>query len=77
MIKSSINIHKRPFMFPIPIYNKNNETHRKLAKTGIKSETVVLDFFLNNPKISADKTRTLLYHKLTKIEELTELIIFN
>ncbi|MCK4779315.1 MAG: hypothetical protein KAT57_03970, partial [Candidatus Lokiarchaeota archaeon] len=33
-IKSSRHIHKRPFMFPIPIYDKNNDVHEKLARTG-------------------------------------------
>jgi len=30
LIKSSRHIHKRPFSFPIPLYDNNNDIHRKL-----------------------------------------------
>ncbi|KKN30779.1 hypothetical protein LCGC14_0830640 [marine sediment metagenome] len=76
LIKSSRHIHKRPFMFPIPIYNKSNITHKKLAKKGKKYQTITQDLFLNNPKITSEKVRIIIHYKLLKIQKLIEEIIF-
>ena len=75
-IKSSRHIHKRPFMFPIPIYNEKNPIHVKLAKTGKKCHIIVYELFMNNPKITPEKVRIFINRKLIKINELTEQIIF-
>ena len=40
LIKSSRHIHKRPFDFPIPIYDENSSIHKKLAKKA-KSSAVI------------------------------------
>ncbi len=32
LIKSSRHIHKRPFSFPIPLYDENNELHHSLSE---------------------------------------------
>lgn len=74
-IKSSRHIHKRPFLFPIPLYNENNPIHEKLAKTGKKCHIIVQELFMNNPKITADKVRIFINRKLTKINDLTEQIL--
>ncbi|MHA1668981.1 MAG: N-6 DNA methylase [Promethearchaeota archaeon] len=76
LIKSSRHIHKRPFSYPIPIYNDDEPLHRALATKGKKYHTVVRDLVLNNPKINANKVRTFIYHKLTKLDELVNQIIF-
>ncbi|MFX1412423.1 MAG: N-6 DNA methylase [Promethearchaeota archaeon] len=76
LIKSSRHIHKRPFSFPIPIYNNENPVHRKLANKGKKYETVVQDLFFNNPKISSSKVRIFMNKKLQKLDILTKQVIF-
>ncbi|MFX1278801.1 MAG: Eco57I restriction-modification methylase domain-containing protein [Promethearchaeota archaeon] len=76
-IKSSRHIHKRPFMFPIPIYDENNPSHGKLAKTGKKCHIIVQELFMNNPKITADKVRIFINRKLAKINDLTEQILYS
>lgn len=77
LIKSSRHIHKRPFSFPIPIYDNANEDHRILAKKGNKYHTIVQDLVANNPKINSDKIRIFFHKKLIKIDELTTKIIYN
>ena len=76
LIKSSRHIHKRPFSYPIPIYNDENPLHRALATKGKKYHTVVRDLVMNNPKISTNKVRTFIHHKLIKLDELVNQIIF-
>ncbi|MHA1749312.1 MAG: N-6 DNA methylase [Promethearchaeota archaeon] len=76
LIKSSRHIHKRPFSYPIPRYNDDDPLHRALATKGKKYHTVVRDLVLNNPKINANKVRTFIHHKLTKLDELVNQIIF-
>lgn len=77
LIKSSRYIHKRPFLFPIPLYNENNETHRKIAKKALKCETIVQDLFFNNPNINAGKVKIIINQKLQIINKLVEQSIFN
>jgi len=76
LVKSSRHIHKRPFMFPIPIFDKENLIHMKLAKKGKKYHTIVQDLFLNNPKIKSNKVRLIINNKLVKLDLLTKGIIF-
>ncbi|MFX0009040.1 MAG: N-6 DNA methylase [Candidatus Hermodarchaeota archaeon] len=76
LIKSSRHIHKRPFSFPIPLYNHESETHRKLAKKGQKYQSVVQDLASNNPKITPDKVRTFIAQKLNKLDTLTKEVVF-
>ncbi|NHJ21512.1 MAG: hypothetical protein EAX91_11255 [Candidatus Lokiarchaeota archaeon] len=76
LIKSSRHIHKRPFSFPIPLYNHENETHRKLAKKGQKYQSVVQDLASNNPKITPDKVRTFIAQKLSKLDTLAKEVVF-
>ena len=77
IIKSSRHIHKRPFMFNIPLYSEKNEVHRRLAKKGYKYQTIVQDIAYNNPRISSEKVRIFLQRKLDKIRSVLEEIIFN
>ncbi|MFX1497374.1 MAG: class I SAM-dependent DNA methyltransferase [Promethearchaeota archaeon] len=76
IIKSSRHIHKRPFSFPIPIYNNDNLLHRNLANKGKKYESVVQDLFFNNPKINASKVRIFINRKLQKLDTLTKQVVF-
>ena len=76
LIKSSRHIHKRPFSFPIPLYNHENETHRKLAKKGQKYQSIVQDLASNNPKITPDKVRTFIAQKLSKLDTLAKEVVF-
>ncbi|MFX1309897.1 MAG: Eco57I restriction-modification methylase domain-containing protein, partial [Promethearchaeota archaeon] len=76
LVKSSRHIHKRPFMFPIPLFDENNIIHRKLAKKGMKYHTIVQDLFLNNPKIQSSKVRLIINRKLMKLDKLTKQLIF-
>jgi len=76
IVKSSRHIHKRPFMFAIPLFDKTNIIHRKLARKGEKYHTIVQDLFLNNPKIQSSKVRLIINHKLLKLDELTKQLIF-
>jgi hypothetical protein len=77
IIKSSRHIHKRPFTFPIPVYDESNFDHNELAKWGKKCENVVQDLYLNNPKINSEKVRIIINQRLLKIDKLTEEIVFN
>lgn len=76
LVKSSRHIHKRPFMFKIPLFDEENIIHRKLAKKGEKYHTIVQDLFLNNPKIQSNKVRLIINHKLMKLDKLTKQLIF-
>jgi methylase of polypeptide subunit release factors len=76
LIKSSRHIHKRPFDFPIPIYDENNTIHKKLAKKAKTCHVLVQELFIKNPKITAEKVRIFINRKLVKIQELTEEIVF-
>jgi hypothetical protein len=76
LIKSSRHIHKRPFSFPIPIYDNENELHRKLAKKSQKYHSVVQDLVYNNPKITSEKVRTFIRQKLNKLDILTKEVVF-
>ena len=76
LVKSSRHIHKRPFMYPIPIYDKNNKMHKELAKKGKKYQTIVQDLFLNNPKINSKKVRIIINQNLIKLDRLTKQVIF-
>jgi len=75
-IKSSRHIHKRPFMFPIPIYDDQNPIHKTLARKGKSCYNVVQELFANNLKITSEKVRIFINRKLIKIDNLTEEIIF-
>lgn len=77
IIKSSRHIHKRPFMFPIPLYNKNNLLHKELAKSGKKCESVVQDLYLNNPKINSEKIKIIINQRLLKLDKLTNKAVFS
>ena len=76
IVKSSRHIHKRPFMFPIPLFDKTNLIHRKLARKGEKYHTIVQDLFFNNPIIKSSKVRLIINHKLMKLDKLTKQLIF-
>jgi len=76
LIKSSRHIHKRPFIFPIPLYDDKNENHRLLAKLGKKYHAFVKDLVVNNPKITSEKVRIFINQKLMKLERLTEVAVF-
>jgi hypothetical protein len=76
LIKSSRHIHKRPFSFPIPLYNHKNEVHRKLAKKGQKYQSIVQDLAANNPKITPEKVRFFIHKKLVKLDDMTKSVVF-
>ncbi len=76
IIKSSRHIHKRPFSFPIPKFNSDNNDHQELARKGRKYHAAVQDMVNNNPSINANKVRLLLHKKLGKLDILVEKIIF-
>jgi hypothetical protein len=77
LIKSSRHIHKRPFSFPIPIFDENNENHKSLAKKAIKCETIAQDLFFKNPNINAEKVRVIINQKLQVIDKIVEDVVFN
>ncbi|MHA2287996.1 MAG: HsdM family class I SAM-dependent methyltransferase [Promethearchaeota archaeon] len=77
LIKSSRHIHKRPFMYPIPSYDKNHPIHRKLAKKGETCHGLVYELAIKNPKITSEKVRILINRKLMKIKDLVAEIVFN
>ena len=76
LIKSSRHIHKRPFSFPIPLYDKDNVTHRKLAKKSQKYHSIVQDLVFNNKNITAEKVRIFIDPKLIKLDILTKKAVF-
>jgi len=76
LIKSSRHIHKRPFSFPIPLYNNQNSLHRNLATKGKKYESIVQDLFSNNPNINPSKVRIFLNKKLQKLDRFTKQVVF-
>jgi hypothetical protein len=75
IIKSSRHIHKRPFSFPIPIFNGENEDHQNLSKKGKKYHFLVQDLVMNNPKITSEKVRIILNKKLAKLDSLFKRIL--
>ena len=75
IIKSSRHIHKRPFSFPIPLFDKINEDHIILAKKGKKYHYIVQDLVLNNPKITSEKVRTIINTKLAKLDDIFKRVI--
>ncbi|MHA1458740.1 MAG: N-6 DNA methylase [Promethearchaeota archaeon] len=77
LIKSSRHIHKRPFSFPIPLYDNDNETHRKLAKKSQKYQSIVQDLVSNNKNISSEKVRIFIGPKLIKLDILTKKAVFS
>lgn len=76
LIKSSRHIHKRPFSFPIPIYDENNELHNRLAKIAMECEAIVHDLLLKDPNINAEKVKTKIHQKLQILDDVVESIIF-
>jgi hypothetical protein len=76
LIKSSRHIHKRPFSFPIPLFDEKNKDHLELARVGKKNQAVVQDFVINNPKINSDKIRMLINKNLVLLNLLAERVIF-
>jgi len=77
LIKSSRHIHKRPFSFPIPLYDNNNETHRKLAKKSRKYHSIVQDLVFNNKNITSEKVRIFINPKLIKLDILVKKVCFS
>ncbi len=77
MIMSSRHIHKRPFSFPIPLYDENNELHYTLAKIALKCESIVHDLFIKNPKINSEKIKIIVNQKLQILNDITKKIVFN
>lgn len=77
LIKSSRHIHKRPFSFPIPLYDNDNDTHRKLAKKSQKYHSIVQDLVFNNKNITAEKVRIFINPKLIKLDILTKKAVFS
>ncbi len=76
LIKSSRHIHKRPFSFPIPLYDNDNDIHRKLAKKSRKYHSIVQDLVFNNKNITAEKVRIFINPKLIKLDILTKKAVF-
>ena len=76
LIKSSRHIHKRPFSFPIPLYDSDNDSHRKLAKKSLKYHSIVQDLVYNNRNITAEKVRIFINPKLVKLDILTKKVVF-
>lgn len=76
LIKSSRHIHKRPFLFPIPEYDHDNEIHRKLAQKSQKYQSIVRDLVYNNPKITSEKVRIFINRKLSKLDNMTKEVVF-
>ena len=76
LIKSSRHIHKRPFSFPIPLYDNDNDSHRKLAKKSLKYHSIVQDLVYNNRNITAEKVRIFINPKLVKLDILTKKVVF-
>ena len=77
LIKSSRHIHKRPFSFPISVYDKNNELHKFLTKQAMKCEVIVKDLFINNAKISIEKVKEVINKELNLINNKVEQLIFD
>jgi hypothetical protein len=77
LIKSSRHIHKRPFLFPIPLFNRNNSKHNEIARISRKCENDVRDLYFNNPKITSEKIRIILNQRLLKLDDLTNQVVFN
>jgi hypothetical protein len=77
LIKSSRHIHKRPFLFPIPLYDESNSNHYEIARIARKCESDVRDLYFNNPKITTEKVRIILNQRLIKLDELIKKVVFN
>jgi len=76
LIKSSRHIHKRPFSFPIPLYEESNDNHISLSKLGKKYHDAVQDIVNNNPRINADKVRMFINKRLVELNLLVEDVVF-
>ncbi len=76
LIKSSRHIHKRPFSFPIPLYEENNEVHDQLARKALKCESIARNLFAKNSNINSEKVRLIMRQKLDKVNALVDQIVF-
>ncbi|MFX0073544.1 MAG: class I SAM-dependent DNA methyltransferase [Candidatus Hermodarchaeota archaeon] len=76
LIKSSRHIHKRPFSFPIPLYEKNNNICKKLASQAIKCEEIIQKQLIKKPKINSEKVKIHLKSELDIINKTVEKIVF-
>ncbi|MFX1258408.1 MAG: Eco57I restriction-modification methylase domain-containing protein [Promethearchaeota archaeon] len=76
LIKSSRHIHKRPFSFPIPPYDEDNENHYALVKKALKCESIAQDLFLKNPNINTDKLKLIIHQKLHNLNEIVNKVVF-
>ncbi len=77
LIKSSRHIHKRPFSFPIPLYDETNDSHKILARKAIKCESIVKDLFMKNPDINTEKVKIFITQKLNVLNDIVDQIVFN
>ncbi len=74
LIKSSRHIHKRPFSFPIPFYDKTNDLHKRLAKNAMECEILVKDLYLKNSKVKNEKVKDIINQELNSINNKVEQI---
>jgi len=74
LIKSSRHIHKRPFSFPIPFYDKTNNLHIFLMKKAMECETIVKNLYLKNPELNNEKVKIAIRQELNAINKKVEQI---
>ena len=77
LIKSSRHIHKRPFSYPIPLYDETNDSHKILAQQANKCESIVQDLFMKNPDINTEKVKIIINQKLNVLNDIVDQIVFN
>lgn len=77
LIKSSRHIHKRPFTFPIPLFDENNECHKEIARVALRCESISVDLFMKNPNINSEKVRIIMNQKLQVLNDLVKKVVFN
>jgi len=69
-------IHRRPFLFPIPKFDRSNNLHRELATISMTCHDVVRELLKENtPIVSREYIRTYLKDEIEKIDDLVVKII--
>ena len=74
------DIHKRPLLIPIPIYNHNNLNHKKLSKLSQICHKCVLEYNKSNNRsigIMRNKIRIMLQDKMNEINTITKNILID
>lgn len=68
-------IHRRPLMFPIPIFKEKDTNHKRLSDISIELHQKTIKIIMNQQKITRKKIRNAFKLELQEIDNLMEIIL--